>query len=444
MTPHHDPHITALQNTCVLVTPDETLNAAFRYAKDNIARSIRYYTHGWGMSNAPHNYAIVVGRDTGWMSVGCDYVAEWMGPAMLQVFRDRQKANGQILEYICLETGKEEDYGLNISDNTPLYIWAVHHHAQQYQNSAFLKEFLPSVERAAGYLLQLIGNDGLITGIPIGVETQGIFSWRNIIPGTVLAGEVTELNAQAAWALRMAADLTGDTAYSDGAQQIADAVNNHLWTGEQYLLTRFEGKPDAQPTGDLLFPILCGVAPEDRARQVLERLSEPDFWTPRGLRTVPTTSSNYHPREGVGLLGGSWPNLTLWYAACIAPYDVNRALDALRMVVRPVVEFGEAEAEGDLCGQVNRTEFAEWFDGETHHNSGMRLSPWVAPTFIWAVMEGLLGVRWQEGAPSFQSHWPNDWQTVSVSNLPMDDSTNRSFSCTLQRDESLRQNHNAM
>ena len=69
------PISTALQNTCILETPDETLNRAFVLAKDNIARCMRYYTLGWGMSNAPHHYTIVVGRDTGWMSAGADYVA---------------------------------------------------------------------------------------------------------------------------------------------------------------------------------------------------------------------------------------------------------------------------------------------------------------------------------------------------------------------------------
>lgn len=116
------PRPTALRNTCILETPSETLNMAFRYAKDNLARCMRYYTLGWGMSNAPHHYTIVVGRDTGWMCLGTDYVAPWFAPEALKIFRDRQKPNGQILEFVDMETDDRADYGLNASDNTPFYI----------------------------------------------------------------------------------------------------------------------------------------------------------------------------------------------------------------------------------------------------------------------------------------------------------------------------------
>ena len=69
------PISTALQHVCKLQTPSSLLNQAFLYAKDSIARCMRYYYLGSGMSNAPHYWSIVVGRDTAWMSVGADYVA---------------------------------------------------------------------------------------------------------------------------------------------------------------------------------------------------------------------------------------------------------------------------------------------------------------------------------------------------------------------------------
>ena len=114
---------------------------------------MRYYTLGCGMSNAPHDYAIVVGRDTGWMSIGADLVAPWFAPAALAAFRDRQKPNGQVLEYIDLESGFSEDYGLNIADNTPFYLWAVWHHWRQYNDANFQAAFRDSVRAAAGHLL---------------------------------------------------------------------------------------------------------------------------------------------------------------------------------------------------------------------------------------------------------------------------------------------------
>lgn len=409
------PRPTALRNTCVLETPDAALNAAFQYAKDNLARCMRWYTLGWGMSNAPHMYTIVVGRDTGWMSMGTDYIAPWFAPEALKVFGDRQKPNGQILEYIDMETDERVDYGLNIADNTPYYIWGVWHHWQQYQDRAFLDAFLPSTRAAGDYLLREIHDNGLLCSIPVGDDRFGITSWRNIIPDTVLAGEVTEINALTAHALRQAAQLTGEARYADGAQHIAQAINRELWTGENYALNRFEGRLDASITGDNLFPLLTGIADATQRKKVLARLSEPDFWTPRGMRTVPNTSPIYHPSRGFGLVGGSWPNLTLWYAAAVAQDDPDRALAALDMVAQPVVQASNPAAN------VVHGEFPEFFDGDTGVNGGMHLSPWVAPTFIWAVLEGLLGLTWQDGVAHFDPHWPSDWTEVRLRNVPSRD-----------------------
>jgi glycogen debranching enzyme len=406
------PFVTALQNTCILQTPDPLLDEAFRFAKDNIARCIRYYSLGWGMSNAPHQYTRVVGRDTGWMVLGTDYLAPWFASEALRAFRDRQKSNGQIIEYIDLESGEETDYGLNIGDNTPFYIWAIWHHWQQYSEAQFHADFLPSIQAAADYLLNEIGPDDLLISIPAGTGVHGLTSWRNIIAGAQTPGEVTEINALSAMGLRFAAQYTNDHRYAQGAARIISAINKHLWHEQNYVLYRHRGQPNAQITGDTIFPVLCGITPPDRERQVLNRLEQPDFWTDRGLRTVPNSDPAYDPSTAFGLLGGSWPNLTLWYAAAVARHNPDRALDALRRVARPVVERDGAAMN------TRYTEFAEYFHGDTGQNLGMNLSPWTAPTFIWAVLEGLLGLRWDQGQPTFQPHWPAEWEGVHLLNMP--------------------------
>jgi glycogen debranching enzyme len=364
------------------------------------------------MSNAPHDYAIVVGRDTGWMGVGTDAVAPWFAPEALRAFRERQKPNGQILEWIDMETGQVDDYGLNASDNTPLYLWAVVHHWHQYGEAGFRTAYLESARRAADHLIEETGPDGLIVTRAAGTGPRGTTSWRNIIDGYVLAGEVTEINALSAMALRMAGEFTGEAKYGKAGDRMADAVEDRLWTGECYRLTRTDGKPNDQVTGDAVFPLICGVAGPAHARKVLERLGQGDFWTPRGMRTIPNSDPGYHPNRDWGLLGGSWPNLTLWYAAAVARQDPDLALKALEIVARPVVEAQ------DPAMNVNHTEFPEWFDGDSGVSRGMRLSPWVAPTFVWAVLEGLMGLAWSGGRASFAPVWPSGWTSMSVTNLP--------------------------
>jgi glycogen debranching enzyme len=406
------PTVTALQNTCVLNTPSPLINEAFRFAKDNIARCMRYYTLGWGMSNFPIQYARVVGRDTGWMVIGTDYVAPWFAAEALKVFRDRQKPNGQILEFIDLETGEYDDYGLNVADNTPFYLWATCHHWEQFHHPAFHADFLTSVKAAADYLLNEMGPDDLLVSVPAGVGMQGLTTWRNIISDKATPGEVTEINALSALALHMTAAFTGDERYAAGARRIAEAIDRYLWHRGNYLLYRDRGVPNPQITGDTVFPLICDLASDSQRLQVLQRLAAPDFWTDRGLRTVPNTDAEYNPMSDFGLLGGSWPNLTLWYAAAVARHEPLRAVDALERVARPVVEKLDPQMN------VNLKEFAEYFHGETNVNRGMHLSPWVAPTFIWSVMEGLLGLTWHAGHAHFAPHLPEAWHEVTVTNMP--------------------------
>ena len=65
--------------------------------------------------------------------------------------------NGQIIEYVDLETDRQEDYGLNVADNTPLYMWGVWHHWAQHADAAFRAEFDASMRAAAENLLGEIG-----------------------------------------------------------------------------------------------------------------------------------------------------------------------------------------------------------------------------------------------------------------------------------------------
>ena len=401
----------ALQNTCVLESPSELLNKAFEYAKDNIASCMRYYSLGWGMSNNPKIWTLVVGRDTGWMSLGADYVASWFAPEALKVFRDRQMDNGKILEFINMENGESADYGYNVLDNTPLYLWGICHHWDLTGDENFREAFLPSVKKACDYLLTEIDSEGLVYARPYGHGMPGMCTWRNVVPDGILGGYVTEINSLTSMALHLSAEFADCKEYATAAHRIAEAINTKLWNGNGYLLTEYEGKKDCQITSDMMFPVLCGIATPEKARQVFERLSQKDFWNGRGMRTIPNTEPGYEPNKHFGVLGGVWPNPTLWYAASIALQDPDETLKIIEMVAKSVVELQGAD------DNITQGEFPEWFDGETGVNGGMHLSPWVGPTFVWAVMEGLLGMSWKRGKVTCSPRWPSSWDQVKVSSL---------------------------
>ena len=102
-------------------------------------------------------------------------------PPRAACFRDRQKPNGQIIEYVDLETDRQEDYGLNVADNTPLYMWGVWHHWAQHADAAFRADFNASMHAAAENLLGEIGPRGCrlprpqartCAGFPVGATSS--------------------------------------------------------------------------------------------------------------------------------------------------------------------------------------------------------------------------------------------------------------------------------
>ncbi len=64
-------------------------------------------------------------------------------------------------------------------------------------------------------------------------------------------------------------------------------------------------------------------------------------------------------------------------------------------------------------------QFSEWFDGDSLVNRGMRLSPWEAPRFLWAAVEGICGVvlRPDPEPPKVQPLLPLEWKWIGLRNL---------------------------
>jgi len=138
-------------------------------------------------------------------------------------------------------------------------------------------------------------------------------------------------------------------------------------------------------TADEVFPVLFDVADETTRKAILKRLLEPDFITPVGLRTISTADSWYFPSHGFGLLGGVWPDLTLWFAVALARNGAYRHAVHFLEVIYASMEAGTAR--NTVPGQ-----FGEWFDGGSLTNRGMYLSPWTGAKYLWAVAETVCGI----------------------------------------------------
>ncbi len=408
-------------STSHLYTPDPVINRGLQWAKANTIRVQHQFRKGVGFTNDPPQDIVVV-RDCAWYGLGAD----WLTPGFVRAMNDLLLTygihpGGKLTEYIHADTGAQEDYALNVNDDTPLFVVAAHHHYAVTGDDEYLGLVYPAVRGACDWLLGQ-RRDGLIWCGVEGTDVWGNATWRNIIPGYRLAGAVTEINSLTVWALACAAGLAEAAHAREDAARWRQARTDLLATiGEQlvapetgtYLLNRDETGRHLTLTADLVFPVLGGVAEGDQAVQILDRLYSPQFYTPFGIHTVGQGEAEYHPAYGYGLMGGLWPNLTAWVAYAGRrqyPARLAEMMDHLYALC----EVPEPRAGGHMAPG----EFPEWFHGETYESRGMAMSPWMPPTYLWLGIEGLAGVEAQPGGLRAAPNLPPGWTWFGLRNLP--------------------------
>ena len=401
-----------------LMTPSPTISRGVVWAKANMLRIVKDYPHGWGSTNSPPS-DILVSRDTSWFVHGFDYLMPQFSRDAIDVFNRFLADSGQVVEYVRGVNGFSTSYDLNVNDDTPLHLVAILHHYNVTRDRAWVEGLAPLVRKVADYLLSQRDANGLIYCEAKGVDMYGITSWRNIIPYYTLDGAVTEINAEAVFALEAAATLCevasdADHArrYAEEARALREAMMARLFnadTGDFALNYDKHGNYNDNFTADEVFPVLFNVANAAQRRTILARLGESDFTTPVGLRTISTADSWYFPSHGFGLLGGVWPDLTLWFAVALAR---NASVDASVAWLDAIyATMEEGTSRNTVPGQ-----FAEWFDGGSLTNRGMYMSPWTSAKYLWAVAEtvcGLDGYRASSGlflSPAIPAGWA--WTAV--------------------------------
>lgn len=405
-----------------VVTPDAAINEAALWSKVNMRRVMAAYPQGLGFTNDPGVSNAVVVRDCAWFVYGNDFFMPSFSRVLLERIAQKQYVDGKLPEFYDAVSGRVEDDGLNINDDTPLYILALHHHVCTTGDLVWLRSMYDSARRAGDYIISQIDERGLVfcsARDPRG-NVWAIASWRNIIPYYAINGAVTEINAECVAALRelahMAADLEREEdaqKYGAASDRIRAAMDRHLINpdnGLYYLNIDADGNAHTDVTGDQVFPVMFAACDDETSFRIISRLNAPDFWTPAGLRTVSRNDPLYDPSNYAGLLGGVWPGLTWWYAFAAARYHPEFMVRALRS------SFAHYAADPKKNNTVPG-QFSEWFDGESLTNKGMRLSPWEPPRFLWAAVEGVCGVTLAHDLPRIAPLVPDWWSWVALRRL---------------------------
>ena len=405
----------------VVATPNAQVNLGVLWAKANMLRVELRPKSGWCLTNSPTMSTSVVGRDTAWFTMGADYITPQFARGALEAFIDRQAPDGKIIEYYDMLDGRQDDYGLNVNDNTPLIVISCAHHAAATADREFLARVYPAALRAVRQFLAHRDERGLVHCTATGTSSWGIVGWRNIIPNYRISGSSTELNAECYAALRAVAkmgnalgDLENAARMEREAEALRKAIVAHLSNPDNglFLLTiDVDGTLRTEVSSDLVFPVIFDVADEAAAQRITQRLSADDFWTDAGVRTVPHNAPSYSPNRGSGLLGGVWVGVSFWYAWCAARFLPEKMEQAL---ANGFANYSrDPRRSNTVPGQ-----FSEWLDGETLVNSGMMLSPWFPPRYLWTAIEGVAGYTPEfDGPPSLQPRVPTHWTWIAARNI---------------------------
>ena len=418
--------------TACLITPDPLLNQGVQWAKVNQLRDQQTYKWGVGFSNNPP-CDVVVGRDSVWYLAGSSYYAQsWSKQLFALWFRHGIEENGKYTEYLLgsSEPLFKDDYGLNINDNTPLFIMAAHQYYSLTGDRGFLHDAYASLLHSANYLLSQrqageLNRYRLVWCTSQEQFVRGLCGWRNCIRDYNLSGAVTEINVECYLALvRMAelAEAVGDVRNQHRLQAAADdlrqAIERHLHTlvpdNPFYaLMIDSGGVRHDDMTADILFPALFGVADAHTAEAILTELFSERFWAEAdngggGIRTVSAAQAGYHPDadwKTYGLMGGVWPNLALWTARAAAAHGhPELCLKALRATLLL------ADRDHPAAYNVVPGELPEYFNGDNLVQRGQPRSTFLSGILIWAATEGFFGLtphpEMLEVTPSLPAAWP--------------------------------------
>lgn len=428
---------------CHLYTPDPDVNRGLQWAKVNVLRAQQKFRRGPAVVHDPPGDIVAV-RDVAWCSLAGSYMSpDDTGQMLRYVAAEASYETGKLADHFHADSGEREDYGLNINNATPLFVVAAHHHAAVTQDDAFLEAIYPAVKRAADYIVLQV-QDGLVQCTAEGTNVYGIAGWRNRIPGYTLNGAVTEINALSIWALRAATALARQKDQPDHverwsavAEQLTESLNQRLISRETgvYLLARDpSGRQRPTLTGDLVFPILAGVAPPILEERILDLLHGGVFWSEAGVHTVGVNQPEYHPSFADGLMGGVWSALTAWVAYAGRHRYPEHVAEALHRI------FASAEPEIPAeRGHVVPGQFPEWLDGDTFESLGCALGSRTAAAYLWLGLEGLAGLSPGEDGLSIEPTLPAEWRWLAAARVPCAGTdTSAALSPALKRSEGTR------
>jgi glycogen debranching enzyme len=184
-------------------------------------------------------------------------------------------------------------------------------------------------------------SDGNIVKAPIALcETQG-----QVYDAWLRAAEIYDIRGQPDRAL----------ALRQKAEEIFQRFNNRFWMEDEgfYCLGLDSNKQQirsiASNAGQLLW---SGIVPPERARQMVQRLFQPDLWCGWGIRTLSAKHPAYDP---IGYHTGSvWAHDNSFIAAGLKRYGYHTAANRIAEGIFAAASMFQSNQMPELFGGIDR------------------------------------------------------------------------------------------
>lgn len=255
--------------------------------------------------------------------------------------------------------------------------------------------------RKAGLALAKASSTGLIATEPGSPD-----GWRRRLLSGYPTGQLSEVNVTASRALSSLSDLAGSlgkeadaAAFASSASRIRRSVDERLRdieTGSLALNLDPRGRLHTEMTADQAVALSFCADDSKLGASIAQRLTEKDFETGFGPRTVSSSSALYYsPDYGEGQLGGCWTRASLSHSILAFASHLPAVGSGQLQKVSALVST-EAERMGGIPG-----EFPYWFDPDRRQVRSFGSDPVAASRFVEALMVGELGLGPSAGGLRF-------------------------------------------
>jgi glycogen debranching enzyme len=436
------------RDTVSVVTPDERLNTAFRWAKVGIDKGLATNPFlGTGLlagfrtsgdSERP-GFAWFFGRDALWTALATNAEGAFETTrSALEFLRKYQRADGKIPHEISQSASlvpwfDQYPYAWASADATPLYVIAQADYWRAAGDRAFLQRAWTSIVAAYRFSAATdTDGNGLIENTKVG------HGW---VEGGALSPAHEEVYLEGLWvaASRGIAELAGvmndpalAAAAAAGAERTRAAIEATYWRADRgfYAFATALPRPAAavaepgpnraarQARLDALrdarlieedtvlpaVPLWFGVAQDDHAQAEIDHLGSAAIATDWGARLLSNGSALYDPLSYH--YGSVWPLFTGWTAT--AAYRYGRPHVGHQALMANVL-LTYAGALGYVT-ELLSGDFATPFGRSSHHQI------WSEAMVVTPILRGLLGIETADAGTTLRvaPALPASWDRVDV------------------------------